>query len=135
MNATLSWQQDMKFQSKLERGSVISIDASGDDLEKPTPMELVLSGLGGCSSVDVVEILKRGREDITDVQVKMTSERAPEAPKVFTAVHLHFEISGNNVSEAKAARAVDLSMDKYCSVAKMLEGGATLTHSLEVLSV
>lgn len=131
MKATVTWQSDMKFVSRLEdRGAEIFLDASGDDLTKGSPMELVLSGLGGCSSVDVVEILKRGREDVTGVACHLTAERAESAPRVFTKVHLEFVVSGNNLSEQKAQRAVDLSLEKYCSVAKMLEANVELTHSL-----
>ena len=88
---------------------------------------------GCCSSVDVVSILKKAKQSFSDVQVKLTAERAESAPRVFTKINLHFVVTGDNVSEKHLARAVQLSAEKYCSVALMLDKSVEITHSHEVV--
>ncbi|BAN98871.1 osmC family protein [Plautia stali symbiont] len=101
---------------------------SGD--KAPSPMEMVLMAAGGCSAIDVVSILQKGRNDVADCEVKLTSERREEAPRIFTHINLHFIVSGKAV-----ARAVDLSAEKYCSVAIMLGKGVEMTHSYKVVEL
>lgn len=99
----------------------------------PRPMEMLLLGVGGCSSVDVVLILRKSRQDVTDCFVELTAERAPEPPQVFTRLHLHFVVTGRGLKENQVRRAVGLSAEKYCSASIMLaRSGAEVTHSFEV---
>jgi len=99
-------------------------------------MELVLMGLGGCASYDVVSILKKARQKVLDCKVELSADRAEATPAVFTKIHLHFVIQGEGISEQHVGRAVQLSAEKYCSASKMLEaGGVEITHSFEIQAV
>jgi len=100
----------------------------------PRPMETVLAGTGGCTAYDVVLILKRGRHDVRGCSVKLTSERAETDPKVFTQIHMHFTVTGLNISESAVERAIAMSHEKYCSASIMLGKTAAITTSFEVLS-
>jgi putative redox protein len=106
---------------------------AGSDGAAPSPMEMVLMSVGGCSSVDVVSILKKTKQEFSSVDVQLTAERAETAPRVFTKINLHFVVTGNNVSEKHLERAVSLSAEKYCSVALMLDKTVEITHSHEVV--
>ena len=97
-------------------------------------METVLAGTGGCTAYDVVLILKRGRHEVTGCRVKVSAERAPSDPKVFTRIHLHFSVSGRCLNADAVARAVALSHEKYCSATIMLAKTAEITTSHEVLA-
>lgn len=99
------------------------------------PMEMVVLGLGGCSSFDVVSILKKTRQDISDCHVDITAERAETDPKVFTKIHAHFVVSGKNLDEKKVAKAVSLSADKYCSVSIMLAATVEISHDYEIIEL
>jgi putative redox protein len=90
--------------------------------------------MGGCTSFDVVMILKRARQAISDCVVEITAERAEDVPRVFTAIHVHFIVSGENLPEKQVARAVQLSAEKYCSASIMLGKAATITHDYEIVS-
>lgn len=108
-----------------------SPDAGGRNLG-PRPMETVLIGTGACSAFDVVHILKKGREPVTDCVVEINSERAHTDPKVFTAIHFHFIVSGNSLNAAKVERAIKLSAEVYCSASAMLAKTARVTHDFEI---
>ena len=99
------------------------------------PMEMLLLGVGGCTAFDVVSILKKSRQAIVDCEVMVDSERAEEVPRVFTRIHIHFIISGNNLDPSKVENAVSLSADKYCSASKMLEKAAQITHDFEIVEL
>jgi len=99
------------------------------------PMEMLLLGLGGCTAFDVVKILNKSRQDIVDCEVLIDSERADEVPKVFTRIHIHFVVSGNNLDAAKVEKAVNLSADKYCSASEMLARTANITHDFEIVEL
>ena len=99
----------------------------------PSPMELVLIGLGGCSGYDVVHILEKGREAIEDVTVELEAERAQQDPKVFTRIHMHFVLKGRGIAPEKVERAIALSVEKYCSASAMIAKTATITHDFEVV--
>ncbi|WP_438865591.1 OsmC family protein, partial [Neptunicella sp.] len=130
MQVQVKWQGDMRFEGKTESGLSLALD--GDHQASPSPMEAILIAAGSCSSVDVVSILQKARQNVTDVQVKVTGQRADAVPAVFTDIHLHFVVTGNEVSEKHVERAVNLSADKYCSVAIMLSSSVNITHSYEV---
>ncbi|NRA56380.1 MAG: OsmC family protein [Gammaproteobacteria bacterium] len=133
MKASVNWVENETFIGESESGHQVIMDGNSQDSKAPSPMEMVLMSVGACSSVDVVSILKKARQDIRGVRVVLDSERREEAPRYFTKIHLHFIATGNNVSEKHVARAVSLSADKYCSVALMLEKAVEITHSFEVV--
>lgn len=99
------------------------------------PMEMLLIGAGGCSSFDVVTILKKARQPITDCFVELSAERADEIPKVFTNIHMHFVVSGKGLNPVQVEKAVKLSAEKYCSASIMLGKTAVMTHDYEIREV
>ena len=137
MKSRITWVADKTFTGQTETGHSIVIGTAEGDSPKPGPsaMELLLMGAGSCSAWDVVEILRKGRQDIGDVIVELSAERAPEPPRVFTRIHLHFIVKGRNLSEERVRRAIELSVDKYCSATAMLEKTAVVTHDFEIESV
>lgn len=132
MQARVKWVEGMTFLGESASGHQLLMDGHAGD-KAPSPMELVLMATGGCSSIDVVSILQKGRYEVTDCEVKLTSERREEAPRIFTHINLHFIVTGKNLKEAAVSRAVDLSAEKYCSVALMLGKAVDITHSYEVI--
>ena len=140
MECTIEWlpSSGMAFSAETASGHLLVMDGARDGGGRnlaPRPMETVLAGTGGCTAYDVVLILKRGRHDVRGCQVKMTSERAPADPKVFTKIHMHFVVTGIGLSEAIVERAVRLSHEKYCSASIMLGKTAEITTSVEVKSI
>tara|TARA_R110002167_G_scaffold186076_1_gene387012 strand:- start:75 stop:467 length:393 start_codon:yes stop_codon:yes gene_type:complete len=129
MKATVSWQTDMKFIGETDTGKRIEMDGNGS---QATPMEAVLLAVGACSSIDVVEILKKSRQAITGCKCQLDAQRADEAPRVFTQIHAHYVLSGENLNEKHIQRAVQLSAEKYCSVMLMLEGTVKITTSFSI---
>ncbi|MAD16058.1 MAG: hypothetical protein CL579_08250 [Alteromonadaceae bacterium] len=129
MKATVSWQSDMKFVGETDTGKTIEMDGDGS---QASPMEAVLLAVGACSSIDVVEILKKSRQGITGCECQLDAQRADEAPRVFTEIHAHYVVSGENLSEKHIQRAVQLSAEKYCSVMLMLEGKVKITTSFSI---
>mgnify|MGYP001564752253 FL=1 len=97
-------------------------------------MELLLLGTGGCTAYDVVAILKKQRQKISDCVAEIDAERAASDPKVFTKIHIHFIVTGKDLKPESAARAIDLSAEKYCSASIMLGKTAVITHDFEILS-
>ena len=134
MQAKVKWVEGDTFIGTSDSGHNVVFDTASDS-HAPSPMEMVLMSAGACSSVDVVGILKKARQQVSDVQVQLSAERAPSAPKVFTKLNLHFVVSGKEVSEKHVERAVSLSAEKYCSVALMLEKSVQITHSFEVQEI
>ena len=145
MECTVQWggEGGMSFIATTGSGHMLVMDGApaanpgdpgGHDLA-PRPMETILAGTGGCTAYDVVFILKKGRQDVRGCSVTMKAERATTDPKVFTAVHFHFRVSGRGLNPASVERAVQLSHEKYCSAAAMLAKTATLTTSVEILEV
>ena len=119
-----------------DQGRTVQMDASpdigGSNLGM-RPMQLMLSALGGCSAIDVVNILRKQKQPLKDIRITVTGEREKDAvPSLFVKAHIHFNLYGD-IDEGKAGKAVSLSVDKYCSVAKTLEKTATVTHSFEVI--
>lgn len=123
---------DYHFETKNERGDVVYLDnKSVENPQGTSPMDLLLRAVAGCSSIDVVMILKKQHVELDDLQVEVEGYREDGAvPNVFKKIHLHFILAGKDATPAKALRAVKLSMDKYCSVSKMLEKAATITYSV-----
>jgi putative redox protein len=138
MRCTIDWlpANGMAFSAETGSGHLLTMDGAPDGGGRnlaPRPMETVLAGTGGCTAYDVVLILKRGRHDVRGCRVKVTAERAPADPKVFTAIHLHFVVSGRGLPEAAVARAIELSHERYCSATIMLGKMAAITHTHEVI--
>lgn len=137
MKARVKWLDHMSFVGESGSGHSVVMDGAPDSGGRDLgvrPMEMLLLGLGGCASFDVVMILQKARQVIKNCEVEVIAERADTEPKVFTKIHLHFIIEGEGVSEAKVARAVSLSAEKYCSASKMLEKTAVITHDFELIS-
>lgn len=136
MKTRVKWLDNMSFVGESGSGHSIVMDGppefGGRDLGV-RPMEMLLLGLGGCASFDVVSMLKKGKQDLVDCEVEIVAERAETEPKVFTKIHLHFIISGNNLSEKKVKRSIELSAEKYCSASIMLGKTAVVTHDYELL--
>lgn len=136
MQARIKWAENAAFIGETGSGHAIVIDGPPDIGGRnlgPRPMELMLLCVGACSSVDVVHILKKSRQAITDCYVEVSSKRAETDPKIFTEIHLHFVITGKNLGENHVRRAVELSADKYCSASIMLaSGGCKVTHDYEI---
>lgn len=139
MQATIRWSGAVRFEVETGSGAAITTDGppeSGGTGAGARPMELVLAGAGACASYDVVHILRKGRHDVVDCVASLEAERAPEPPRVFTRIHMHFTVSGHGLKEAAVARAVALSAEKYCSASIMLaRGGVQITHTHEVVSL
>ncbi len=136
MQARIKWVENMAFVAESGSGHAVVLDGppelGGRNLGA-RPMELLLMGVGACSSVDVVMILKKGRQPVVDCVCELKAERADTEPKVFTAIHLHFVISGRGLNPVQVERAVQLSAEKYCSASIMLgKAGVAITHDFEI---
>ena len=135
MKTRVKWLDNMSFVGESGSGHSIVMDGppefGGRNLGV-RPMEMLLLGLGGCASFDVVSMLKKSKQDLVDCEVEITAERADEEPKVFTKIHLHFVISGNDLSDKRVERAIELSAEKYCSASIMLGKTAVVTHDYEL---
>ena len=137
MKCRIKWLDHMSFVGESDSGHSVVMDSSPDFGGRDLgirPMEMLLLGLGGCTSIDVVSILQKSRQDLVDCEVEIEAERATEIPKVFTKIHIHFIVSGNDLDPKKVANAVSLSADKYCSASRMLEKAAEITHDFEIRS-
>lgn len=135
MKATVTWAGARTFVGQPESGHAIAFGTAHGDAPKPgpSPMELLLIGTGGCAAWDVIAILEKGREPVTDARVEIDADRADTDPKVFTRIHLHFIVSGRGLNPAKVERAVALSAEKYCSASIMMSKTATVTHGYQVI--
>lgn len=137
MEVTIDWQGAARFDAETGSGHTVAMDGPADHggvNAAPRPMEMMLVGLGGCTSFDVVHILQKSRQDVTGCTAAISAERADDVPAVFTRIHVHFRISGNGLKPAAVARAVELSATKYCSASIMLErAGVEIVHSHEIV--
>ena len=133
LHATVSWAGDSNFIGRSGSGHAVVFDSNKDNGFAPTPMEMLLMSAGACSSVDVVSILQKAKQQVTHCRVVLSGERVDSVPRVFDKIHLHFEVTGFNVSEKHVERAVNLSAEKYCSVSIMLQKAMTVTHSFAVI--
>ncbi|MGI5308479.1 OsmC family protein [Rheinheimera sp. WS51] len=134
MQAKVKWLDNNTFIGRSGSGHAVVFDGNKEGSTAPSPMEMVLMSAGACSSVDVISILQKARQNVQDCEVSLTSERAETVPSVFTKIHLHFDVTGHDLSETHVERAVKLSADKYCSVSIMLTGSVEVTHSFSVIS-
>ncbi len=138
MQAKIQWINNTHFIASADSGHEVFLDgtsATGGKNLGFRPMELMLVGLGGCTSFDVVSILAKSRQNVVDCVTEITAERATDVPHVFESIHITFKVSGKDLNESKVARAVSLSAEKYCSASIMLaRGGVKITHDYEILT-
>jgi len=136
VKATIKWLDGVSFEGVSESGHSVVMDGAPESGGKNLgmrPMEMLLIGLGGCTSYDVVTILKKSRQDIKDCNAEITAERAENIPKVFTKIHIHFILEGNNLDVSVVERAINLSATKYCSASIMLEKSVIITHDFKII--
>ena len=134
MKARVKWVEGKSFLGESNSGHAITMSAPmlpGAATNAPSPMEYL--ALGSCMAVDVVMILQKGRHDIRDCEIFLDSERAPEDPKIFTKIHMHFKVTGKGLKPDTVRRAIDLSAEKYCSASIMLGKTAKITHDFEIV--
>ncbi|MFH4487485.1 OsmC family protein [Vibrio diabolicus] len=132
MQAEVKWVEDFKFLGQSQSGHSVVMDGNGG-ATAPSPMEMVLMAAGGCSSVDVVDGLKTAGQKVLSVNAKLTTERRETAPRIFTQVNIHFEVSGDQLDPEVVAKVAADSLEKYCSVCLMLGEGVEMTHSWEIV--
>ena len=136
MKAKIKWVEEMTFVGESGSGHSVLMDGPPEHGGRNLgvrPMEMILLGLGGCTSFDVMHILKRARQPVADCVVELEAERAETEPKVFTRIHVHFIVSGQGLKENQVKRAVELSAEKYCSASIMLgRAGVEITHDYEI---
>ncbi len=139
MQATVKWIDGVMFVGETGSGHAVVMDGPVDHGGRNIgmrPMEMILLGLGGCSSFDVVQILQKGRNNIVNCVAEISAERVDSIPSVFSKIHLHFIVSGKDLKVSAVERAVSLSAEKYCSASIMLgKAGVVMTHDFEVIEV
>lgn len=137
MKARIKWVEGATFVGESGSGHAVVMDGPPENGGRNLgvrPMEMLLLGMGGCTAFDVVYILGRARQPVTDCVVELEAERAESPPKVFTRIHVHFVVSGDGLSEKQVARAVQLSAERYCSASIMLGRSAEITHDYEIVA-
>lgn len=135
MKVRVKWIEDVAFMGESETGHAVVMDGAPENGGRNIgmrPMEMLLIGMGGCTSFDVVTILKKSRQSVVDCVAEISADRADEIPKVFTKIHVHFVVSGHDLNEKQVARAVSLSAEKYCSASIMLSKSVEITHDYEI---
>lgn len=136
MKASIKWLDGVSFVGESESGHAVVMDGPPDAGGRNSgmrPMEMVLVGMGGCTAFDVITILQKARQPVSDCRVELSAERADEVPKVFSRIHVHFIVSGAGLKPAQVERAVKLSAEKYCSASIMLGKTAVITHDFEII--
>ncbi len=139
MQAKVQWINKTHFMASADSGHEVPLDGApeiGGENRGSRPMELLLMGIGGCTSFDVVNILAKSRQNVVNCVTEITAERATDVPHVFESIHVTFKVSGKDLNESKVARAVSLSAEKYCSASIMMaRGGVKITHDYEIIAV
>jgi putative redox protein len=136
MKARIKWVEQVSFLGETESGHAVLMDGPAEGGGRnlgPRPMEMVLLGTGGCTTYDVIHILKKGRQQVSDCVVEIQADRASEDPKVFTKIHFHFIVTGKDLKAEQVERAIKLSAEKYCSASIMLGKMADITHDFEIV--
>jgi putative redox protein len=137
MKARVKWIENVSFVGESGSGHSVIMDGAADAGGRNLgfrPMEMLLLGLGGCSAFDVVMILKRGRERVSNCVVEIDAERAETEPKIFTKIAMRYIVSGHELDPKKVERAVTLSADKYCSATAIMSKTAQISHTIEVVA-
>lgn len=135
MKSRVKWVEEASFLGISESGHSVLMDGPPDHGGRnigPRPMELLLMGTAGCTTFDVVHILKKSRQQVQGCEVEVNAERADVEPKVFTRIHFHFIVTGKGLKSDAVERAVNLSAEKYCSASIMLGKTANITHDFEI---
>ncbi len=138
LTAKVKWVEGFQFVGESGSGHAIVMDASpetGKVMTGMTPMEMLLVGVGGCSGMDVISVLKKKHQEVIDIAVNVSGEKAESYPQKYTSIQLEFIITGKNISDDAVKKAVELSMDKYCSVKATLEGSAKSGYSYKIVSI
>ena len=138
MKARIKWVEDVTFLGESGSGHAVVMDGPPENGGRNLgvrPMEMLLLGMGGCASFDVVQILRKSRQRITDCVAELSAERAEKDPKVFTRIHISFIVTGHDLGEPQVRRAVELSAEKYCSASIMLGKTAEITHDFEIREI
>ncbi len=136
MKSRVKWVENVCFMAESESGHAMIMDGAPDIGGRnmgPRPMEMLLMGAGGCTSVDVIMILKKSRQDVIGCEVDSSADRAGDHPKVFTNIHMHFTVRGRGLKPEVVDRAIKLSAEKYCSASIMLGKTAQMTHDFEII--
>ncbi|RLA18324.1 MAG: OsmC family protein [Gammaproteobacteria bacterium] len=136
MKARIKWVEDAMFLGESGSGHSVIMDGPPENGGRNMgirPMEMLLIGMGGCAAFDVVHILKKSRNNVSDCEAEIEAERADSEPKVFSKIHIHFIVKGEGLAEKAVTRAVSLSAEKYCSASIMLGKTAEITHDFEIL--
>ncbi len=136
MKARVKWYEGIAFVGETDSGHSVVMDGAPDFGGRnlgPRPMEMLLLGAGGCTSIDIISMLQKSRQRVTDCHVDISAERAEDHPKVFTKIHMHFVVKGHALKAEAVERAVRLSAEKYCSASIMLGATAAMTHDFEVV--
>lgn len=134
MKINVDWQGDLEFKNQLPSGHELTVDAaekSGGHNKGPRPMELLLSGLAGCTGIDVVLILNKMKTELEDFQMEIDAERAEETPKRFTKIKIKYKFKGKKLDERKVERAIKLSEEKYCSASNSLNAEISSSYEIE----
>lgn len=135
MKTRVKWIDGMAFMGESGTGHALVMDGAPEYGGKnlgPRPLEMLLLGLGGCTAFDVVMILQKGRQPIEDCQVEIEAERAEEHPKIFTKIHMRYLVKGRGLSAEAVNRAVELSVEKYCSATHIINKTAAMTHEVVI---
>lgn len=135
MKARIKWVENAAFIGETESGHAVVMDGPADMGGRnigPRPMEMLLLGTGGCTAIDIVHILKKGRHQVSGCVAEIDAERAEADPKVFTRIHIHFVVAGKGLKPEQVERAVKLSAEKYCSASIMLGKTAQISHDFEI---
>ncbi|AYN97147.1 MULTISPECIES: OsmC family protein [Pseudomonas] len=139
MKARIQWAGEAMFLGESGSGHVVVMDGPPDHGGRNLgvrPMEALLIGLGGCTSFDVMSILKKSRQAVESCEAFLEAERAESEPKVFTKIHIRFVVKGRDLKEAQVKRAIELSAEKYCSASIMLErAGVEISHGYEIIEL
>lgn len=135
MKVRIKWVEGVSFVGESETGHAVVLDGAPENGGRNIgmrPMEMLLIGMGACTSFDVVTILKKARQPVVDCVAEIQAERANEVPKVFTKIHVHFVVTGDGLNETQVERALKLSAEKYCSASIMLSKSVEITHDFEI---
>ena len=135
VEAKVTWQGGMRFEGTADSGHTLVLDSAvehGGENAGFRPMELLLIGLAGCTAMDVISILRKKRQPVTGLEVRVRGERAEEHPRAFTEIHIEYVVYGEGIAPEAVARSIQLSEEKYCSAAASLRGVARITSSYRI---
>jgi putative redox protein len=136
LDAKITYVKGLQFVGDSSSGHAVIMDGEpsvGGHNTGPRPMELLLLGAGGCSGMDVISILKKKRQEVTGLEIRVKGKKAEDYPKKFTHITLEFIVKGRDISEEAVKKAIELSMNKYCSVKATLEGAAKIGFSYKII--